>query len=98
MKFLLLLAVVIIAIGVEVKSEDDEEIIIIGAGISGIAAASRLIERGITNFKILEADTRIGGRILTIPFKDHVLEIGSQWYDAINLFFVLSVSDLASKV
>lgn len=79
MKFILLLAFVVIVIGVEVKSKNDEEIIIIGAGISGIAAASRLFERGIKNFKILEADTRVGGRILTIPFKGHVLEIGSQW-------------------
>lgn len=80
MKLLHLIAFVLIVVGVEVKSEDDEEIIIIGAGISGIAAASRLFEKGIKNVKILEADTRIGGRILTEPFKDHLLEIGSQWY------------------
>ena len=39
------------------------KIIIIGAGASGLAAASRLIEIG-----IIEAENRIGGRIYTVPY------------------------------
>ena len=44
-------------------------LIIIGAGASGLAAASRLVEKGIDPSKItiLEAENRIGGRILTVP-------------------------------
>jgi|688.fasta_scaffold532506_1 spermine oxidase len=44
-------------------------LIIIGAGASGLAAASRLIERGLdpTKITILEAENRIGGRIFTVP-------------------------------
>ncbi len=44
------------------------KIIIIGAGASGLAAASRLCEHGIhpAQITILEAENRIGGRIHTI--------------------------------
>ena len=46
----------------------DKKIIIIGAGISGISAASKLIENGFKNVIILEAKNRIGGRIHTVDF------------------------------
>lgn len=51
---------------------------IIGAGASGIAAATRLIENGLTDVTILEAEDRIGGRINTIPFGDGVIDFGAQ--------------------
>ena len=35
----------------------------IGAGASGLAATSKLIENGFENVKILEASDRIGGRV-----------------------------------
>ena len=40
-------------------------ILIIGGGISGIAAADCLARAGLLDFKILEATNRIGGRIWT---------------------------------
>lgn len=40
-------------------------VIIIGAGAAGIAAASRLAEKGMTDFAVLEAENRIGGRLHT---------------------------------
>lgn len=45
-----------------------DSVIIIGAGASGIAAASRLLEKGFdpARLTILEAENRIGGRINTI--------------------------------
>jgi len=43
-------------------------VIIIGAGISGIAAATKLLKNKFNNFIILEAENRIGGRIQTLPF------------------------------
>lgn len=43
----------------------NQRIIIIGAGPSGIAAASKLYENGFTNVTILEAENRIGGRVYT---------------------------------
>lgn len=40
-------------------------IVIVGAGAAGIAAASKLMENGFENVKILEAENRIGGRIFS---------------------------------
>ena len=45
---------------------DEPEILIIGAGIAGIAAGNKLAKEGFTNFKILEASDRIGGRIWSV--------------------------------
>lgn len=44
-------------------------LIIVGAGASGLAAASRLVEKGFDpdRITILEAENRIGGRIHTVP-------------------------------
>ncbi|XP_058791610.1 spermine oxidase isoform X3 [Phymastichus coffea] len=55
------------------------KVIIIGAGAAGIAAASRLIEKGLNNVLILEAKNRIGGRIHTVKFSENILELGAQW-------------------
>lgn len=55
------------------------KIIIVGAGPSGIAAATKLLEYGFQNITLLEADNRIGGRIHTIPFADNVVDLGAQW-------------------
>lgn len=43
-------------------------VIIIGAGVSGIAAATKLLKNGFKNFIILEAESKIGGRVQTLPF------------------------------
>lgn len=51
----------------------------IGAGASGIAAATRLVQNNFCNVQILEAEDRIGGRINTIPFGDNVIDQGAQW-------------------
>jgi cation diffusion facilitator CzcD-associated flavoprotein CzcO len=49
-------------------SASEVQVVIVGAGASGIAAASWLMEHGVDNIVILEAEDRIGGRINTIPF------------------------------
>ena len=57
----------------------DTEVIIIGAGFSGIAAAKKLHEAGIS-FKILEARDRIGGRVYTNYLKEDLyVDLGGQW-------------------
>ena len=57
----------------------EAQIIIIGAGPSGIAAASRLLENGIDNIVILEAENRIGGRVNTIKLgkfhREHMTQL-----------------------
>lgn len=46
----------------------EAHILIIGAGAAGIAAACRLLEQGLQNIIILEAEKRIGGRVHTVKF------------------------------
>jgi monoamine oxidase len=41
------------------------DVVIVGAGAAGLAAARALSERGVA-FRVLEARDRIGGRILTL--------------------------------
>ncbi|KAL7016905.1 hypothetical protein ACKWTF_010193 [Chironomus riparius] len=71
--------VTIILVLVSLTLAVDKSVIIIGSGISGYSAASRLIENGFDDVIILEAEDRIGGRINTIPFSDGFIDLGAQW-------------------
>lgn len=42
------------------------KIIIIGAGMAGLSAANHLTKNGLSDFVVLEARNRIGGRIVSI--------------------------------
>ena len=57
------------------KTCNNAEIVIIGAGPSGIAASSKLFENGFCNVTILEAEDRIGGRVYTAGFGNQILNI-----------------------
>lgn len=57
------------------KKENTVKYIIIGAGLSGLTSAYLLDKQGETNFLVLEARDRIGGRILT---KD-TIDFGATW-------------------
>ncbi|KYQ55637.1 hypothetical protein ALC60_05481 [Trachymyrmex zeteki] len=72
----------------------ETKIVIVGAGAAGIAAASRLLQRGVNDFVILEANDKIGGRIYTKDFGENVVDLGAQWVhgESGNVVF-----DLASK-
>lgn len=65
----------------------ENTIIIIGAGASGFAAASKLISNGFENIVILEAENRIGGRVNTIPFGSNVVDMGAQWLEFHHLLY-----------
>ncbi|PIN27154.1 Amine oxidase [Handroanthus impetiginosus] len=54
-------------------------VIIVGAGISGIAAAKLLSENGVENVVLLEAADRIGGRIRKEEFGGATVETGAGW-------------------
>ena len=47
-------------------------VVIIGAGVAGIALASRLFQNGFKNVTVLEAEGRIGGRIYTKQFCEYL--------------------------
>lgn len=55
------------------------QVVIIGAGFAGLAAAYQLYKRGIS-FVILESRSRIGGRVFSYPISDNlVIELGGEW-------------------
>jgi monoamine oxidase len=54
------------------------DVIIIGAGLSGLAAARTLKKNGKT-VTVLEAQSRVGGRILSTSIKGSIFDLGAQW-------------------
>lgn len=55
------------------------QVVIIGGGFSGIAAAKKLHQAGVS-FLVLEARERLGGRVYTKQFEQgYYLDFGGQW-------------------
>ncbi|PNF16248.1 hypothetical protein B7P43_G14571 [Cryptotermes secundus] len=67
----------------ETISSNLGKILIIRAGIAGLSAAGHLVKNCITDFKILEARNRIGGRIVSTNTGNHKIELGANWIHGI---------------
>lgn len=59
------------------NAKNQHKVIIVGAGMAGLSAANHLIKNGVTDFKILEARGRIGGRIVSIDIGTQKVNIES---------------------
>ena len=57
------------------------DVVVVGAGAAGTAAAHRLLERGVS-VAVLEARGRIGGRAVTVPLRGHPIDLGAHWLHA----------------
>ncbi|CAI0398719.1 unnamed protein product [Linum tenue] len=64
------------------KAAQSPSVIVVGAGMSGISAAKTLYEAGIKDILILEASSRIGGRMLKADFSGYTVEMGANWYNS----------------
>jgi len=67
------------------------DVIVIGAGISGLAAADALTQLGY-DVVVLEAKERIGGRLWTDDTKGIPLDLGASWIHGVkyNPLYVLA--------
>lgn len=84
----LLSGLIIISIGLltacaGTSKNSNQKIIVVGAGIAGLAAAQRLKESG-HQVTVLEARDRIGGRIWTLQTSDIKLDMGASWIHGID--------------
>ena len=59
------------------------QVIVIGAGIAGLAAARTLADRG-HDAVLLEARDRIGGRIWTSRWSDAAIDLGASWIHGVD--------------
>jgi monoamine oxidase len=59
----------------------DVEVVVIGAGAAGIAAARRLLAAGLS-VVVLEARDRVGGRAVTVALRGHPIDLGAHWLHA----------------
>ena len=56
------------------------DVVVVGAGISGLTAARRLTQAGVKSVVVLEADERVGGRTLNLDVAPGVItEGGGEW-------------------
>lgn len=75
--------------------ENYSQFLVLGGGISGLSAASHLAKNGFTDFKLLEARNRLGGRIATMQMGGSKVDLGAQWIHGIlgNPLYELAVSN-----
>ncbi|XP_034043708.1 spermine oxidase [Thalassophryne amazonica] len=59
-------------------------ILVIGAGLAGLAATKVLQKNGFTNVTVLEASDHIGGRVLSVQHGKTTLELGATWIHGAN--------------
>ncbi|XP_020904254.1 polyamine oxidase 1 [Exaiptasia diaphana] len=55
------------------------KVLILGSGVSGITAAKTLLDSGVNDFLILDAQDYIGGRFKQVDFQGFKLEEGANW-------------------
>ncbi|WP_410825904.1 flavin monoamine oxidase family protein [Methylobacterium sp. sgz302003] len=59
----------------------DPDVVVVGAGAAGIAAARRLLARGLA-VAVVEARDRVGGRTVTTLLRGHPVDLGAHWLHA----------------
>jgi monoamine oxidase len=61
------------------SAASDVDVVVVGAGISGLVTATRLIEAGIT-CAVLESQNRVGGRLFTHRSPAGRFDLGATWF------------------
>lgn len=56
----------------------EADVVVVGAGVAGLSAAYRLLQRG-RSVMVLEARDRVGGRVKSDLSNGFLIEVGGQW-------------------
>lgn len=86
LKSLLILITLFIVMGLsmqKVRANDDLPIVVVGAGTSGLSTAQKLQQAG-KKVIVLEARSRLGGRIDSEKFDNITLDLGASWIHGID--------------
>ena len=70
------------------------DVVVVGGGVAGLAAAKRLVDAG-RSVLLLEARSRLGGRVHTItdPASGHAIELGAEFLQGSPTEFLEAVRD-----
>ncbi|ELR11477.1 amine oxidase, flavincontaining superfamily protein [Acanthamoeba castellanii str. Neff] len=60
------------------------KVAIVGAGAAGIGAGYHFHEKGMDDFVIVEARDRVGGRLHSVQFFNHTVDLGGAWFQGTN--------------
>lgn len=75
---------------------EDVDVVVVGAGATGLTAATRLREAG-RSVVVLEARDRVGGRLLTDDVDGVRLEVGGQWVSPDQSALLAMLDELGLK-
>ncbi|KAL5499679.1 hypothetical protein EMCRGX_G011136 [Ephydatia muelleri] len=64
-------------------SSPDAQVLILGAGMSGVSAARKLYDSSVS-FIILEARDKVGGRMRAVSFAGATVEVGANWIHGVD--------------
>ncbi len=81
------------------NSMNNVDVIVVGAGISGLSAAYNLYKNNISTI-VLEASQRVGGRMTTDMIGDHPFDRGAQFLSSsyTNILSLINEIDLGSQL
>ena len=82
----------------ETSKVTEVDILILGAGITGITAGQHFQSKNLTNFLILEAQDYIGGRIKQASISNITVGIGANWIHFIEDGKNNPILQLANKI
>ncbi len=71
------------AAAIGVVARPDAQVVVIGAGVAGIAAARQLSDDGL-RVQVVEARDRIGGRIRTDTSLGYAVDLGASWIHGVR--------------
>ncbi|CAL1367669.1 unnamed protein product [Linum trigynum] len=70
----------LLSVSATAPASQSPSVIIVGAGMSGISAAKTLHDAGMKDILILEATSKVGGRMRKAEIGGNTVELGANWY------------------